>query len=320
MTTATQEAVAAEVARYSAALATVKASAEATVQGLWLSLDDWYDEALAAALAAQSAGVSITAQQAVIGATKQYVTAVVGILNGRRAPIPAVRTRPIRNGTHLPLVYLRAAEAYRRAIAFGADPQEALKQALNRAGGLVATDISLSAQLMQDGLMDALGVTTYRRVIRPELSESGSCGLCIAASNQIYYVGTLLPIHPPHCKCITLPIVDGNDPGRDLNEDDLKRLYDDAGGTSARALKRTRYKVNEHGELGPVIGKKSDNFRSQKNVPLEDDPERAARMLERILPTLESLEKRAAAGEDVSGPLMYQLGLVERLRRITGGP
>jgi hypothetical protein len=163
-----------------------------------------------------------------------------------------------------------------------------------------------------------LGVKRYRRVLRPELSVTGSCGLCIAASDRIYRVRELMPIHPPSCKCTTLPIVGDDDPGRSLNRVDLDRLYAEAGSTAAADLRRTRYKVNEHGEFGPVLTRAGDSFRGPGNVPLENDPERAARMLEKILPVLDSLEVRAAAGEDVTGPLIYQRELAERLREIVG--
>lgn len=92
----------------------------------------------------------------------------------------------------------------------------------------------------------------YRRVIHSEFSYGGTCGLCITASNQIYHYAELLPIHS-NCHCTISPITKGNDPGAALNNLDLSTLYEDAGGTSAAHLKRTRYKTNKHGELGAVL-------------------------------------------------------------------
>ena len=43
------------------------------------------------------------------------------------------------------------------------------------------------------------------------------------------------------------------DPADELNAVDLSQLYRDSGGTSGAHLKRTRYQVDEHGELGPVL-------------------------------------------------------------------
>jgi hypothetical protein len=303
--------------RYAAGVEQVKSAAESVIRGIWASLDDWYDEPLVASLASEAAEMSLASQQTVAGATSQYVSTVTDLLSDKVHPIPSdLRLPPVRRGADLKVVHSRPAEEYRRAIATGHSPDEALNQALGRAGGLAVTDLSLTQRQTQDRMMQALGVTQYRRVVRPELSKSGTCGLCIAASDRLYSVGTLLPIHPPHCKCVTMPVVDGLDPGRSLNSEDLKRLYTDAGSTKAEDLKRTRYKVNEHGEFGPVIGRAQDSFRGPRSVTLEDDPDRAQRMLDKTLPVLDSLETRAAAGEDVTGPLGYQRELVAKLRRI----
>lgn len=95
-------------------------------------------------------------------------------------------------------------------------------------------------------------VVGFRRVIHPEFSYGGTCGLCITAAQQVYHYAQLLPIHG-NCHCTIAPITKGSDPGADLNNLDLSTLYKDAGGTSAAHLKRTRYQVNEHGELGAVL-------------------------------------------------------------------
>jgi hypothetical protein len=52
----------------------------------------------------------------------------------------------------------------------------------------------------------------YRRVIHPELSKGGTCGLCVAASDRIYHVSELRAVHG-RCECTTLPIVGEQDPG-----------------------------------------------------------------------------------------------------------
>ncbi|NUP30358.1 MAG: hypothetical protein HOQ30_04345 [Gemmatimonadaceae bacterium] len=96
------------------------------------------------------------------------------------------------------------------------------------------------------------GVTGWRRVIHPELSEGGTCGLCVAATTKVYRTGKLKPIHEG-CNCGVLPIVGENDPGDALNRLDLGDLYDDAGQTTdGWTLKQTRYQVNTHGQLEAV--------------------------------------------------------------------
>ena len=114
-------------------------------------------------------------------------------------------------------------------------------------------DTALARREAAHGQMElSTEIIGYRRVIRPELSKSGTCGLCVAASDREYKRGDLLPLHD-RCKCIVLPIIADIDPGVRLNQDDLDRLKADAGSNSAKDLKRTRYRVDEHGEIGPYL-------------------------------------------------------------------
>lgn len=174
-------------------------------------------------------------------------------------------------------------------------------------------------------------VRGYRRVIRPELSEGGTCGLCVAASDRIYRRGDLMPIHDK-CKCITLPIVGAHDPGFRLNELDLKRLYKGAGGTAGAKLKRTRYRVEQHGELGPVLVRQDRAFRTAADAGEallgtgereRRDPAERRRSYAAQLATFEAsipaLERRAAAGEDVAAALTWQRARAEELRRLLRG-
>jgi hypothetical protein len=148
-------------------------------------------------------------------------------------------------------------------------------------------------------------------VLRPELSDDGACGLCIVAADRVYTVGTLMPIHPPTCRCQTMPIVGDLDPGYSLNRADLERLYADAGSTNAEELRRTRYRVDMHGEHGPVFSRQGDAFRGPDQVPLENDPARARRMLDKAMPVLDRMERHGD-----TPALAYQRDLVARLRRI----
>ncbi len=114
-------------------------------------------------------------------------------------------------------------------------------------------------------------ITGYRRVIRPELArKGGTCGLCIAAADQRYKTGELLPVHT-HCHCAVVPIVGSKDPGRDINGQDISDLYRkaaaDANSTSAKALSAQRYTVHEHGELGPLLMPKGQHFTGPADIP-----------------------------------------------------
>lgn len=101
-------------------------------------------------------------------------------------------------------------------------------------------------------------VVSFRRVIHPELSKSGtSCGLCIVASTMEYTRRDLLPIHAG-CNCETCEVysVDGKifDPGGQINYEDLEVFYREAGNTThGWSLKRHKYRVENHPEYGPTL-------------------------------------------------------------------
>ena len=121
------------------------------------------------------------------------------------------------------------------------------------AGGVndrVAELIAEGANVLVSGKQKVLG---WRRVIRPELSKTGTCGLCFVASFRMYSRKNLNAIHA-RCNCVVLPATAVFDPGRGMNEADLKRVYRAAGGsTYAGDLLNTRVSIREHGELGQVL-------------------------------------------------------------------
>jgi hypothetical protein len=119
----------------------------------------------------------------------------------------------------------------------------------------VETDLQLANTTASQQVMYAAAEAEgYRRVIHPELSQDGrgTCGLCIVASDRIYSRQELLPLHAG-CHCGVLPIIGGRDHGQTINRGDLSKLYAAAGSTRAEQLRETRVRVDEHGELGPVL-------------------------------------------------------------------
>ncbi|OCB15087.1 hypothetical protein [Mycobacterium intracellulare] len=176
-------------------------------------------------------------------------------------------------------IFERAAETYRYERSIGAEHEAANAKAENRIAITVDNNLILSARLASQQTLVRVAelddrVIGYRRVIHPELSKGGVCGLCIAAADRIYHVKDLQPIHA-HCKCTISPVTTAHDPGSTLNWDDLNRLYVHAAEkapmetiynrrgepigtrralpTSGKALKKTRYQIVHHDELGPVL-------------------------------------------------------------------
>ena len=152
----------------------------------------------------------------------------------------------------------RPARTVRYLESQGATREQAEAEALKRLDALVDGNMMLAQRLAESQVINAAAnlrgstVVGMRRIIHPELSRTGTCGLCIAASDRLYTVRELLPIHA-NCKCTSAPVTEEFDPADELNAVDLRQLYRDAGGTSAAHLKRTRYKEDVHGELGPVV-------------------------------------------------------------------
>ncbi len=125
--------------------------------------------------------------------------------------------------------------------------------AVTRLQQLVATDMAVAQrEVMQETYRQA-GVLYFRRIIHPELSRTGTCGLCVAAATRVYSVEDLMPIHD-NCKCQAVGVYEGqDDPGLRLNRTELGRLYEEAGDTSAERLNRVRVHTVQHGELGQIL-------------------------------------------------------------------
>lgn len=240
----------------------------------------WWDPAQVTLFSARVAKIVRAAQKRSAASTDAYAARVLRLLGERGArpigPIPAESLRSVP----AEVVFARLADEYRRlhvergpaapdALLDGPGGRLSDGQVLDRvvARSRVQVDdsVALAVQHQWRDVLDEPGLTRtsgFRRVLHPELSAGGSCGLCVAASDRRYRKGELLPIHA-RCKCEVLPIVGDSDPGRSLNRADLKALYAAAGGSTAgAALARTRWRVEQHGELGPRLVAGEHRFRS----------------------------------------------------------
>jgi hypothetical protein len=268
-------------------------------------LSVWYDDKATEEVASQAANLSQRAQLAVEGAARQYIANVHAEITDTAPVVKSVTLPPIRGGADPVEVYTRPVEAFQRRMSTTGDQEVAQYAATFRATDLADGDTMLTSRAAEVAQMKAHGIKHYRRVIHPELSAGGTCGLCIAASTRIYNIATLQPMHL-RCKCTVLEIAGDIDAGALMNEQDLEALYGAAGGTEGRKLKETRYKINEHGEYGPVLTKHGSPFNTPRKIGEEDPIGRAVRELEKLRPTLTILETKAAQGQDVREALDYQ--------------
>jgi hypothetical protein len=221
-------------------------------------------------------------------------------------------------------IFERAAETYRYQKSVGSDDLQAQSAAEKRIESIVDNNLILAQRLAEQQTLSAVRdldkrVHGYRRVIHPELAKGGVCGMCVAAASRRYYISELKPIHDG-CNCSIAPITDENDIGDLLNYDDLSKLYDQAGSTYNRDLKKTRYELVDHNELGPVLtrinGEKVPYYSTERPAPLPKPAESKADVAKRLLPGLEtSLADLRAKGLDESSPqITYHLSQIARLR------
>lgn len=246
-------------ARYVAIQAEAERQAVAEFAGV-----SFYDVAAVAAAAAGAAEVSGYATNAVAGLAGQFYLMALDLMGGEppRLDLAAVDIGPVRGAdVDLTSVYERTAKRYRVDIANGLDATAAEADAERLLQQTIDADLMLAQRAaMAEMLAATATITKYRRVVRPELSQTGVCGLCLAAADQVYTKKDLLPLHH-RCKCIVLPIVEADARVPEyVNEITLSELYTAADSTSGRELKKIRYRIEDHGELGPVLVQQGHRF------------------------------------------------------------
>lgn len=247
---------------------------------MWKSLDpaDWWNDAVT-----QGVGAWITQNQiAFIAAMRRLGISYADIMLGLVGRVPAGRIPEYtvtRANTDPWAVAVRPADGYRAASVrepgirpaawdgldgdVRASVDRWLSDAMRRLETNAATDGQIALNTAATRRFRGAGVRQYRRVIHPELSRSGTCGLCAVAASNVYGTDDLLPMHD-NCVCTVAPITADSDPGLDLNRRDLDAIYRKAGGTtSAAGLKSVRITTVTHGELGPILTQ--DEWRGRRD-------------------------------------------------------
>lgn len=294
------------------------------LSALWRDAN-FYDGDLVASHAARSATLVESAQGVVRSQTRSYLKFAYQQFDDLDFPteeeIDAANDQMIERAISPLDEWNRPAEQYRYAKSIGKDDREAMEIAIKRVEEMGDLDLELAMRKTASNIIKATPkVTGYRRVLHPELSETGtSCGLCIAASTRVYHKEELLPIHD-HCHCSVMPIVDGEDPGHQFNEDDLKVLYELAAGNDQVSLSRVRYKINEHGELGPYLVEQGAKNRSagKKNpsnsgITLAESIAAQIASLEKSLPRL--IDRRKAGEAKLDDAINWQSDRLRVLRQ-----
>lgn len=247
--------------RQSIARDRLTAAVTARVGAAWSRFDAPYNASLVEELAGQLASI-VRAGQVQIGAiTDAYLAGVISVLTGRQVgPLGVEIPGQIRGVDPLD-VYQRPAAEYRRLISEGVDPAEASRRAGIRLGGLANMDLGLSSRWAAREVMRQRGVASYRRVPM----GAKPCGLCLAASTRDYHRENLLPLHG-NCRCTVMPIAGSGDVGHPFTDEQLQDLYEKAGSTYGKDLRKVRYEIHQHGEYGPTLTVAGQRFRGPAEV------------------------------------------------------
>lgn len=231
--------------------------------GLWGNFDAWDDRDIVTGYAARSA---VLVELTLARARRQSRAYAEAVLRQADA-LPDRDLDPVedvypRSGVGPVDVYERVANQYLYERKRGVDDAEAREHVAERLEKLARADVALADRDTTASIFrQSSKVIGKRRILHPELSESGfSCGLCVVAASRLYGTDELLAIHDG-CNCEEAVVTAGFDPGLRLNREDLDAVYAAAGGNSADYLRDVSIRINEHGELGPVLRNADHDFR-----------------------------------------------------------
>lgn len=251
------------------------------------------------------------AQEAIADNTTAYLDEVYEVLEvdvpprmqGTSATLPA----NLRQGIADRFAWDRPARDARVGVLLdGLDDFEANEKALWRAEQQARMDAALArreAERQRWGVSE--DIIGFRRILHPELSRSGPCGLCIIAADRIYGKGDLKPLHNG-CWCTTLPVTRSLDPGSSMNRQELDEFYDAAGGMGREDLQRVRVEVLEHGELGPILVDGNGGVLNPEGVRRRDAGFDPARVVRAQRKAIRRLEDDLAAGRRINRDRLNQ--------------
>lgn len=237
-----------------AATGKVTDTLQKAVYKIWEGFTDWYDDAAVYDRVQKSVTLVEAAQGQTRKQAESYLRSVFKLLDLDSPFVPdfGMLEYP-RHGVAPETVWERPAILNRYLISTGMSPTEAMQQVLSRVQEMAVKEVQLAQREHSGQVMSmTAGVVGYRRIVHPERSRTGVCGLCLVAADRIYQSDELMPLHD-NCKCTVLPVTTDHDPGLKLNAEDLNRLYTAGGSTYASDLSAIRVQTYTSGELGPIL-------------------------------------------------------------------
>lgn len=242
------------------------------VTNAWNGLGSWRDEDIARFV---NAVVPMVAggQRQIGSLTNSYLaTQTASLFGGSSAPVglsaDEISGATLRNGVEPTEVYRRPAIEMYTALSKGESFQSALVKGANRIAQLVDTDMQLAKTHAARNTLRSSKAQFYRRT----LSGSENCALCVVATTQRYRTNELMPIHT-HCDCGIEPIKAGSPHVLDRAQlDQVHAAIEKATGVPADRSGRgtVNYRdlmvVREHGEYGPVMTVKGQEFSGPADI------------------------------------------------------
>lgn len=272
-----QPSTAAVLAVYQQSIDSIRQQVASAIEALWNALTSWRDSDIKSF--SRSASTIVAAgQRQVASLTEAYLNQTRTIRTGSVARSKGIATRDVigsavRNGARPEDVYFRSGEQVwnelheQKEKSQPTDLKSAVESGMKRAVKAAQTDLQLTkTAVSQKVLSKDPDATGYRRV----LEGAYSCALCIVASTQRYHKEDLMPIHPA-CDCSVAALY-----GDDKHVIDSKTLADahdlikETFGVSDAGARNPDYRkfivVHDHGELGPLLGVRGQNFTSPSDL------------------------------------------------------
>ncbi|MFJ7963139.1 hypothetical protein [Streptomyces sp. NPDC096324] len=229
-----------------------------------------YRGADADAFVEQVLPIVLGAQQQMGALTDAYLSGMVGDMFGGTAAARGVQIPQSIRGVPPEEVYRRPFVTVWTSLSQGKSLTEAVRQGESRLVSVTGTDLQL---VRTEATRQVLGgdsrVQFYRRVLR----GSYNCAMCVIASTQRYRKEKLMPIHPG-CDCGTRPLPAGQDPGQVIEPDLLEAAHEAVAkgtGQTDRGGRLPDYRDiiidRQHGELGPLMALRRDNFTGPSDIP-----------------------------------------------------
>ncbi|MFJ5089978.1 hypothetical protein [Streptomyces sp. NPDC088674] len=229
-----------------------------------------YRDADAAAFVEQVLPTVLGAQAQMGALTDAYLSQTIGAMLGTAATPAGVSLPEALRGVAPEEVYARPYRTVWSALAAGKSMTQAVAEGTTRLSQIASTDLQLARTSAAQQVGQARGgFSYYRRVLR----GSYNCALCTIASTQRYSKERLMPIHPG-CDCGIAPIPPGQAAQQVIDPGLLQAAHDavakgvgrsDAGGRAPDY--RDVIVTREHGEIGPLLAVRRQNFTGPAQVP-----------------------------------------------------